>query len=43
VFDLLADPRHNHRVEVAGGVLGTEAGERLRSWFRARRARPAAG
>ncbi len=41
VFDLLADPRHNHRVEVAGGVLGTEAGERLRDWFRARRGRAA--
>jgi tRNA(Arg) A34 adenosine deaminase TadA/ribosomal protein S18 acetylase RimI-like enzyme len=37
VFDLLADPRHNHRVEVNGGVLATECGERLRAYFRARR------
>lgn len=42
VFDLLADPRHNHRVEVAGGVLGDEAGARLRNWFRARRGLPPA-
>ena len=26
VFDLLADPRHNHRVQVQGGVLAEEAG-----------------
>ena len=39
VFDLLADPRHNHRVEVAGGVLGEEAGAMLRNYFRARRGR----
>jgi tRNA(Arg) A34 adenosine deaminase TadA len=26
VFDLLADPRHNHRVQVQGGVLAAEAG-----------------
>jgi tRNA(Arg) A34 adenosine deaminase TadA len=37
VFDLLADPRHNHRVEVAGGVLGDEAGGMLTAWFRAKR------
>src|SRR3546814_8288691 len=24
VFDLLADPRHNHRIEVLGGVLRSE-------------------
>ena len=35
VFDLLADPRHNHRVEVRGGVLGEEAGRRLTNYFRA--------
>ena len=40
VFDLLADPRHNHRVAVTGGVLGAEAGARLTAWFRARRAKP---
>jgi len=40
VFDLLADPRHNHRVEVLGGVLGDEAGKRLSNWFRRRRGQP---
>lgn len=42
VFDLLADPRHNHRVEVLGGVLGDEAGRRLRNYFRAKRGLPPA-
>ena len=37
VFDLLADPRHNHRIDVAGGVLGDEAGTRLTNYFRAKR------
>ena len=37
VFDLLADPRHNHRVEVLGGVLGDEAGAMLTNYFRAKR------
>ncbi|GAB3734261.1 tRNA adenosine(34) deaminase TadA [Luteimonas pelagia] len=41
VFDLLADPRHNHRVEVVGGVLGNEAGQRLTAYFRRKRGRPA--
>jgi tRNA(Arg) A34 adenosine deaminase TadA len=40
VFDLLADPRHNHRVEVAGGVLGAEAGQRLSNYFRRKRGKP---
>lgn len=40
VFDLLADPRHNHRVAVVGGVLAGEAGERLRSYFRRKRGKP---
>ena len=40
VFDLLADPRHNHRVEVRGGVLADEAGRRLTNYFRAKRGRP---
>ena len=39
VFDLLADPRHNHRVQVTGGVLGEEAGAMLTSYFRAKRGR----
>jgi tRNA(Arg) A34 adenosine deaminase TadA len=37
VFDLLADPRHNHRVQVQGGLLGDEAGARLSAYFRAKR------
>jgi tRNA(Arg) A34 adenosine deaminase TadA len=40
VFNLLADPRHNHRVEVLGGVLGEEAGRRLTSYFRRKRGKP---
>lgn len=40
VFDLLADPRHNHRVEVQGGVLAEEAGSRLTNYFRAKRGKP---
>jgi tRNA(Arg) A34 adenosine deaminase TadA len=39
VFDLLADPRHNHRVEVAGGVLAGEAGAMLTGYFRRKRGR----
>jgi tRNA(adenine34) deaminase len=38
VFDLLQDPRHNHRVDVVGGVLGEEAGQRLTAYFRRKRA-----
>ena len=37
VFDLLADPRHNHRVDVMGGVLGEAAGAMLTAYFRAKR------
>ncbi len=37
VFDTLVSPRHNHRVEVAGGLHAEEAGEMLRQFFRARR------
>ncbi len=40
VFDLLADPRHNHRVEVSGGVLAEECGTRLTRYFRAKRGKP---
>ena len=40
VFDLLADPRHNHRIEVQGGVLGEEAGARLTAYFRRKRGKP---
>jgi tRNA(adenine34) deaminase len=37
VFDLLADPRHNHRVEVRSGVLAEEAGTMLTNYFRRKR------
>jgi len=37
VFDLLDDPRHNHRVQVQGGLLADEAGARLSNYFRAKR------
>lgn len=40
VFGLIDDPRHNHRVEVTGGVLGEEAGRRLSNYFRAKRGKP---
>ena len=40
VFDLLADPRHNHRIEVVAGVLAEEAGSRLTNYFRAKRGLP---
>ncbi|MBW8808434.1 MAG: tRNA adenosine(34) deaminase TadA [Lysobacter sp.] len=40
VFDLLTDPRHNHRVVVHGGVLGDEAGTRLTTYFRRKRGKP---
>lgn len=35
--DLVRDPRLNHRVELAGGVLADECGEVLRAFFRERR------
>lgn len=40
VFDLLGDPRHNHRIEILGGVLADEAGTILRDYFRRKRIRP---
>jgi len=40
VFDLLSDPRHNHRVEVVGGVMADEAGVRLTNYFRRKRGKP---
>ncbi len=39
VFDLLADPRHNHRVQVQGGLMADDAGRRLTDYFRAKRSR----
>jgi tRNA(adenine34) deaminase len=35
--NLVQDPRLNHRVELAGGVLAAESGELLRAFFRERR------
>ena len=40
VFDLVEDPRHNHRIEVARGVLAAEAGARLTNYFRRKRGKP---
>ena len=37
VFDVLGDPRHNHRIEVVGGVLAEVAGPMLTNYFRAKR------
>lgn len=43
VFDLLADPRHNHRVVVEGGLMAGEASAMLTAYFRARRGKAAPG
>ena len=40
VFDLVADPRHNHRIEVSAGLLAEEASRRLTNYFRAKRGKP---
>ena len=40
VFDLLGDPRHNHRVALAAGVLADEAGRQLSNYFRRKRGKP---
>jgi Cytosine/adenosine deaminases len=37
VFNTLIDERHNHRIEVAGGLLADESAGLLRDFFRARR------
>jgi tRNA(adenine34) deaminase len=37
VFDILAEPRLNHRPQVAGGLLAEESAELLRSFFVPRR------
>ena len=37
LFDVPRDPRLNHRVEVATGVLAAECGAVLKEFFRARR------
>lgn len=43
VFDLLEDPRHNHRVVVERGVLASEAGSMLTNYFRRKRGKPPVG
>lgn len=40
VFSILGTDRLNHRVEVEGGLMAEEAGERLRAFFAERRGRP---
>lgn len=40
VFDVLGDPRHNHRVDVHGGVLAEVAGPMLTNYFRRKRGLP---
>ena len=37
VLDVLAEPRLNHRPEVAGGLLADECAALLRAFFAARR------
>ncbi|NND44217.1 MAG: tRNA adenosine(34) deaminase TadA [Xanthomonadales bacterium] len=37
VFDVLGDPRHNHRVGVEGGCLADESAALLRDFFRSKR------
>ena len=37
VLDVLAEPRLNHRPQVEGGLLGSECGDLLRSFFASRR------
>lgn len=39
LYDLVREPRLNHRVELADGVRAQECGDLLRSFFRARRGR----
>jgi tRNA(adenine34) deaminase len=37
VFDTLIDARHNHRIEVAGGLFADDSATMLRDFFRSRR------
>ena len=37
VFDIFANSRHNHQVDVIGGLLADECGDKLRAFFRERR------
>jgi len=38
VFDVLSDPRHNHVVEITGGVESEACSQQLSDFFRRRRA-----
>jgi tRNA(adenine34) deaminase len=38
VFSLIGDPRHNHHVEVSGGILQDECSKILKDFFKLRRA-----
>ena len=38
VFEILQDPRHNHRVELTGGVLADACSAQLSAFFKRRRA-----
>jgi len=37
VFTVLGDSRHNHQIEVLGGILAEQCGDALRTFFRERR------
>ena len=43
LYNLCADPRLNHELEVVAGVREAEASQLLSGWFAERRARPAEG
>jgi tRNA(Arg) A34 adenosine deaminase TadA len=37
VYDVLRNPRNNHRIEVFSGICATDAAALLQAFFRARR------
>jgi tRNA(Arg) A34 adenosine deaminase TadA len=37
VFDVLSDPRHNHRVQVDGGCCAEQSAAQLRAFFQSKR------
>jgi tRNA(adenine34) deaminase len=39
VYDILRNPKLNHRPEVVGGLMGEECGEILKRFFQSKRAR----
>lgn len=43
VFDLLGSERHNHRIEITGGVLADECSRQLSNYFRRKRGLPERG